>query len=654
MFNHDLRGRIRCIFYPYVGHENHALDHVSRFGVRIDEQFFWLDDEHMHVQSQYQEDALVAELTCSHPYLGATIHVRDAVDQHDNVFLRQVTVKNLTDLPQEVKLYFHLDMNLYGSPIANTIFYHPPLRSLIFYKGHRYVSLSCGRGRGEGSTPDGFACGQKGIHGLEGTWRDCEDGVLEGHPIAQGSVDGVIQVNQVVPAGGQATGYFWCCFAKSLFEVEKLESLVRRTMPEAMLERTTTYWRRWLARDRHDLSNLTNELATGYKRSLLIARSNMDNRGAIIAANDSSMLKGAQDTYSYMWPRDGALIAQALDRAGYHDLTRKFFDFCKHVLTPDGFLMHKYNPDGSVGASWLPWIDQRGESQLPIQEDETALVLYALWNHHETADTLDESLDDYETLVIPAADFLLRFRDDNGLPLPSYDLWEERFGVFTFTVASVYAALRAAAKFADYHGEPGRSRRYEEGAQRMKAAADLHLYDATCGRFARGVHPHEEGGHLSYVRDMSLDSSLYALFDFGLYTAADPRVAATMQAVREGLWVDTHIGGLARYRGDHYFREFGEDPRVPGNPWFICTLWYAEWVIESAPTIEGLERARYYLEWAVRRALPSGVMAEQLHPFTGAPLSVSPLTWSHATFVKVVQEYLAASERLRGTEGEYA
>ena len=29
-------------------------------------------------------------------------------------------------------------------------------------------------------------------------------------------------------------------------------------------------------------------------------------------------------------------------------------------------------------------------------------------------------------------------------------------------------------------------------------------------------------------------------------------------------------------------------------------------------------------------------MAEQIHPYTGAPLSVSPLTWSHATFVSTV------------------
>jgi hypothetical protein len=36
-------------------------------------------------------------------------------------------------------------------------------------------------------------------------------------------------------------------------------------------------------------------------------------------------------------------------------------------------------------------------------------------------------------------------------------------------------------------------------------------------------------------------------------------------------------------------------------------------------------------------------MAEQLHPYTGAPLSVAPLTWSHAAYVRAVREYITQS-----------
>lgn len=45
-------------------------------------------------------------------------------------------------------------------------------------------------------------------------------------------------------------------------------------------------------------------------------------------------------------------------------------------------------------------------------------------------------------------------------------------------------------------------------------------------------------------------------------------------------------------------------------------------------------------------ALSSGVLAEQVDPHTNEPLSVSPLTWRHATFVAAVQSWLAAQTRL--------
>ena len=98
---------------------------------------------------------------------------------------------------------------------------------------------------------------------------------------------------------------------------------------------------------------------TLYKQSLLILRTQIDNRGAILAANDSDYLDFNNDTYSYMWPRDGALVAHSLDLAGQPEVTRPFYQFCKEVMLPEGFLLHKYNPDKSLGSSWHPWTGRR-------------------------------------------------------------------------------------------------------------------------------------------------------------------------------------------------------------------------------------------------------------------------------------------------------
>jgi GH15 family glucan-1,4-alpha-glucosidase len=56
---------------------------------------------------------------------------------------------------------------------------------------------------------------------------------------------------------------------------------------------------------------------------------------------------------------------------------------------------------------------------------------------------------------------------------------------------------------------------------------------------------------------------------------------------------------------------------------------------------------RDLLLWVADRAFPSGVLAEQVHPRTGAPLSVSPLTWSHAGFVGTVHRFLDCLKRMQ-------
>ena len=57
---------------------------------------------------------------------------------------------------------------------------------------------------------------------------------------------------------------------------------------------------------------------------------------------------------------------------------------------------------------------------------------------------------------------------------------------------------------------------------------------------------------------------------------------ATATAVREQLWLKTPIEGCARYQGDVYQRTDDSLQDIPGNPWFISTLWLAEYCIDQA------------------------------------------------------------------------
>jgi len=105
---------------------------------------------------------------------------------------------------------------------------------------------------------------------------------------------------------------------------------------------------------------------------------------------------------------------------------------------------------------------------------------------------------------------------------------------------------------------------------------------------------------------------------------------------------------------DYYFQVEHDTGLVPGNPWFMCTMWLAQWYIATARTQADLAPAKKMIDWAVAHQVPGGLLSEQLDPHTGAPLSVSPLTWSHAEYVVTVEEYCTKMDALRRKDGNGA
>src|SRR2546430_11649923 len=67
-------------------------------------------------------------------------------------------------------------------------------------------------------------------------------------------------------------------------------------------------------------------------------------------------------------------------------------------------------PYTTLFRSWHPWV-RNGKKQLPIQEDETALMLWLLGRHYERTRDLDFVRSVYRRLVIQPAEFMIAFRD---------------------------------------------------------------------------------------------------------------------------------------------------------------------------------------------------------------------------------------------------
>ena len=200
----------------------------------------------------------------------------------------------------------------------------------------------------------------------------------------------------------------------------------------------------------------------------------------------------------------------------------------------------------------------------------------------------------------------------------------------------------AAASFAELFGETAQASRYRTAADEIKTATRQHLWSESEGRFLRRVVVHPDG---SIEPDTTLDSAISGLYQFGMFAADGDEITATMERIQAGLGVKTQVGGYARYTNDYYHQVSQDIATVPGNPWFICSCWVAEYLIARAHTLDDLHQALPLLEWVRQRALPSGVLAEQINPYTDAPLSVSPLTWSHSELVSAVRWYAGKHRR---------
>lgn len=632
----DYKGQVRDLYFPFVGESNHVSgasgSFVHRIGVFVDNAISWLDDEGWNVVIGSDPQTVVGSMHAVHDSLGITITSSDVVHNEKNIFLRSFVLGNERAEKREIKIFFSQQFRISESRRGDTGFYDPRVGAIVHYKGHCNFLVNVFYKEKQFSD---FNIGLFGIEGKEGTYHDANDGILERNPIEHGSVDSIIGISCDIAPKGFAEIQYWITCGETIAEVHDLNTLVIAETQEALLSSTKNYWKAWIEKEHRDLSLLSPQMQTLFNRSLTTIRVHTDNRGGIIASSDTDMLHHGRDTYSYVWPRDASIIAHALDQTGYSDVSQRFFTFISERIERDGYLMHKYRSDGVLGSSWHPWM-HHGTAQLPIQADETALPLIMLKEHYLKAHDLEfiESL--YNPFIEKAANFLSDFIEPEfGLPKNSYDLWEEKYGISTYTASAVFAALHSAAYFANLLGKQEPARTYSAIAQRMQSEIIKHLYDDELGMFIKQIYVSEMKDP-QYDRTIDI-SSFFGPIYFGVIEPDDKRIQKAFKTVEEHLRVHTHTDGYIRYEGDNYYR-LRED-HTP-NPWVITTLWVAQYHIMIAKKAEDLKRAYQLLEWTCTHATKSGVLAEQIHPDTGEHLSTAPLTWSHAEFVITVTQYL--------------
>lgn len=622
-------GLVHDFYYPYVGSENHTAAHGLRhkIGVWVDGQFSWLDDETWSFTFEYLPQSLIGTVRATNDRLGIMIETLDTVDSEQSAFLRDLHVINLQDHERDIRVFTHQIFDISNSHASDTAQYLPDEESIVHYKGLRTFIIS-GRIKG-GPVFDQFAIGLNGIEGKEGVYKDAEDGELSHGMIEHGRVDSVLRFRNVTPGHDSFHVEYWIAAGKSQREALRISS---KTREDGVLHRiltTSNSWKEWFVPAVNVSKHLPTEFQDSFLKSIAIMKSHIDKRGAVIASTDTTMLNYSRDSYSYSWPRDAANILWPLLRIGYTHEIINYFGFCRRVMNPKGFLMHKYQPDGALGSSWHPYI--RGDLNLPpLQEDETAIVVF-LFSQFYRMHKDDKLLRDfYPTMIAPMANFLASYIDENTkLPLPSYDLWERLHETTTYSTAVTYAALLEAADLADAMNESEDSVRWREVAEDIKSHAGR-FYSEERQCFVKGLR--YQNGEI--VPDTTIDiSSAYGASLFGLFEASSPEVVSSFATIKQALKTSDNHPGIARFEDDEYDRF---DPSRVGNPWFIASLWIGQHALELNNSAEAEE----ILRWVQSRMLSTGVLSEQFDPDTLHFISVAPLAWSQAEYVNCLLDLL--------------
>jgi GH15 family glucan-1,4-alpha-glucosidase len=329
--------------------------------------------------------------------------------------------------------------------------------------------------------------------------------------------------------------------------------------------------------------------------------------------------------YRYAWLRDGAFCANAAQLHGEIDAARRFHDWVSDTvlrhwgklvacvaaarrgerLPADACFHSRFTIDGAeVPGGW-------GHHQL----DGLGTWLWAL--EHFAERHLKGALPPkWRTAADLAADYLAAM-----WRFPCSDWWEEgEHATHTSTLAAVSAGLAAHARLLGWRAS---------------------------SRAAKAVHETIRRRHVSALTfakssaDPGVDASLLSLYvPYGIVRWDDEIYRATVARIVDELATPT---GVHRYAGDSFYG---------GGEWVLLTAWLG-WVYARAGE---LDRATAILAWIEAQADDEGCLPEQVPHALLAPDALpiwterwgavaSPLLWSHAMYLILVDELSAGSTR---------
>ncbi len=386
-----------------------------------------------------------------------------------------------------------------------------------------------------------------------------------------------------------------------------------------------SYWRKFLkAHDGLGIKEPTNsyeeKIYEIYKRSILLFPLLLNQTtGGIIAAPEVDEDLTQCGRYAYCWPRDAVFITRALDILKMNKETEKFYsNFCRMTQSKNGMWEQRFYTDGRLAPCW------------GYQIDETASVVYGVYNHYEYTKS-EQFLKVNLHMCEKAIDFLKRYvrdlLDNTGIYHVSYDLWEMYEGTHMYSLASIFAAFDAIIKIykvlgkdlSDFENNRLKEEKVNKNIEEItKLQVEIKKY------IQDNLYDENRKSYVRNTSDKRIDISMIgAIVPFNVFSTKEKRVLNTIDNIN--LTLRTYTGGYQRFEYDHYRN---------GAPWTIANLWMTLYYLQNGEK----KKAKETFDFVLKTAGKHYFLGEQVDNNTLKPNWVIGLGWAHAMFIIVLEE----------------
>jgi GH15 family glucan-1,4-alpha-glucosidase len=403
-----------------------------------------------------------------------------------------------------------------------------------------------------------------------------------------------------------------------------------RTVEQALehLERTSQFWRTWLAEGTYPDHPWRFHLQ---RSALALKGLTFMPTGALVAAPTTSLPETPRGErnwdYRYCWMRDASFALWGLHALGLDWEADDFVQYLAEMRrNEDGSLQIMYGINGEMDLEESTLDHLRGyEGARPVrigngaydqrQNDVFGAVLDSVYLHSKARDHIPERL--WPVLCDQVECAARVWRE------PDQGIWEARGEPRHYVSSKLmcWVAMDRGARLAERRGEREVSERWQSTAEEIRAD----ILDR--GVDGRGVFRQH------YDTD-ALDASNLLVVLLRFLRPDDERVRATVAAIRDEL---TENGLVLRYRTG----ETDDGLQGEEGTFLICSFW----LVSALSEIGERHAAEQLCERLLAYASPMGLYAEELDASSGRHLGNYPQAFTHLALINAVTHVIAAQEQ---------